>query len=96
VHKKLVRYFVSTEGTILYKRGWNNEGYPMNNHVNAPTELGQPLVTYFNKQYEADDYKIDYNHYILAVLERMDAIEKTKKVKAFLDGLNPGQQLSLF
>lgn len=96
VHKKLVRYFVSTQGTILYKRGWNNEGKPMNNHVNAPTELGQPLVTYFNRFFEANDYKIDYNHYILEVLERIDAIEKTKKAKSFVDGLNPGQQLSLF
>lgn len=96
VHKKLVRYFVSTEGTILYKRGWNNEGHPMNNHVNAPTELGQPLVTYFNKFFKAEDYKVDYNHYILETLERMDAIEKTKKAKAFIDSINPTQQLTLF
>jgi len=96
VHKKLIVFYVSTEGTILYKRGWNNEGKPMNNHVNAPTALGQPLITYFNRFFEAEDYKIDYNHYILEVLERIDAIEKTKKAKAFLDGLNPGQQLSLF
>ncbi len=96
VHKKLVRYFVSTEGTILYKRGINNEGNPMNNHVNAPTELGQPLITYFNKFFEAEDYKVDYNHYILEVLKRIDAIEKTRRAKAFIDGLNPGQQLSLF
>jgi hypothetical protein len=96
VHKKLVRYFVSTEGTILYKRGWNHEGKSMNNHVNAPTDLGQPLVTYFNRFYKAEDYKVDYNHYILEVLERIDAIEKTRKAKAFVDGLNPGQQLSLF
>lgn len=95
-HKKLVVFYISTEGTVLYKRGFNNEGKPMNNHVNAPTDLGQPLVRYFNKFFEADDYKIDYNHYILEVLERIDAIEKTKKAKAFLDGLNPGQQLSLF
>jgi len=96
VHKKLVRFFVSKEGTVLYKRGLNNEGNPMNNHVNAPTELGQPKVTYFNKAYEANDYKIDYNHYILEVLERIDAIEKSKKVKAFVESLSPTQQLSLF
>jgi len=96
VHKKLVRYFVSTKGTILYKRGFNNEGNPMNNHVNAPTELGQPLITYFNRKFESEDYGIDYNHYILHVLERIDNIEKTKKAKAFVDALNPGQQLTLF
>lgn len=96
VHKKLVRFYISTEGTVLYKRGLNNEGNPMNNHVNAPTELGQPLVTYFNRFFEAEDYKIDYNHYILEVLEKIDGIEKTKKAKAFIDSLNPGQQLTLF
>lgn len=96
IHKKLVRYFVSDKGTVLYKRGYNNEGKPMNNHVNAPTELGQPLVTYFNRFFESDDYGINYNHYILEVLERIDAIEKTRRTKAFLDSLNPTQQLSLF
>lgn len=96
VHKKLVVFYVSTEGTVLYKRGWNNEGYPMNNHVNAPTDLGQPKVTYFNKFFHIDDYKVDHNHYILEVLERIDAIEKSKKAKAFVESLNPTQQLSLF
>lgn len=96
VHKKLVRYFVSTQGTVLYKRGRNNEGNPMNNHVNAPTELGQPLVTYFNRFFKAEDYKIDYNHYILEVLERIDNIEKTKKADTFVNSLNPTQQLTLF
>lgn len=96
VHKKLVVFYVSTEGTVLYKRGWNQEGKPMNNHVNAPTALGQPLVRYFNKFFKAEDYKIDYNHYILETLERIDEIEKTKKAKAFVNGINPGPQLGLF
>lgn len=96
VHKKLVRYFLSKKGTILYKRGFNNEGNPMNNHVNAPTDLGQPLITYFNKAYKAENYGVDYDHYILEVLERMDKIEGTRKAEAFIDRRNPGQQLSLF
>lgn len=96
VHKKLVRFFLSKEGSVLYKRGINNMGKPMNNHVNAPNALGQPLVTYFNKFFQKDDYNIDYNQYILEVLERIDGLEKTKKAKAFVDSLNPTQQLSLF
>lgn len=96
VHKKLVVFYISKEGTVLYKRGFNNYGDPMNNHVNAPTDLGQPLVTYFNRSFEKEDYGIDYNYYIYEVLQRMDAIEKTRKAQAFLDSLNPGQQLSLF
>lgn len=95
-HKKLVVFYLSTEGTVLYKRGFNDKGKPMNNHVNAPTQLGQPLVRYFNRFFEAEDYKIDYNHYILETLERIDAIEKTRKVKAFIDKVKPGPQLSLF
>ena len=47
-HKKLVRYFISKKGTVLWKRGINNKGKSMNNHCEAETDLGQPLVTYFN------------------------------------------------
>ena len=96
VHKKLVRFYISNNGTVLYKRGWNHDKKPMNNHVNAPNELGQPLVTYFNKRFEKEDYDINYNFYILEALERVDAIEKTRKAKAFIESLNPTQQLSLF
>lgn len=96
VHKKLVRYFLSKEGSVLWKRGYNNMGKPMNNHVNAPNELGQPLTTYFNKFFQSEDYKIDYNQYILEALERIDSLEKTRKAKAFVDSFNPTQQLTLF
>lgn len=96
VHKKLVRFFISKNGSILFKRGTNNMGNPMNNHVNAPNALGQPLVTYFNKKFESNDYGIDYNFYILEALERIDNIEKTRKAKAFVDSLSSTQQLSLF
>lgn len=96
VHKKLVVFYISKKGTVLYKRGFNNEGNPMNNHVNAPTALGQPKITYFNKAFESKDYGIDYDHYILETLERIDNIEKTKKAKAFIDSRGPSQQLTLF
>lgn len=96
VHKKLVRFFLSTEGSVLYKRGINNMGKPMNNHVNAPNLLGQPFITYFNRYFPSENYKIDYNQYILETLERIDNLEKTKKAKAFADSLSPTQQLSLF
>jgi hypothetical protein len=95
-HKKLVRYFVSKEGTVLWKRGINNMGDPMNNQVNAPTDLGQPLITYFNKRYDMEDYNIDYDHYILETLERIDKIEKTKKAQSFVQLRKGGQQGSLF
>lgn len=95
-HKKLVRYFISTDGTILYKRGINNMGNPMNNHCEAPNELGQPLVTYFNAFYNKDNYNIDYNYYILQTLQRIDNIEKTKKAVAFIESLSRTQQLSLW
>lgn len=95
-HKKLVRYFISKQGTVLWKRGINNEGDPMNNQVNAPTLLGQPLITYFNKAYESSNYNIDYDHYILEVLERIDNIEKTRKAQSFVAKCKGGQQITLF
>lgn len=95
-HKKLVRYFISKQGTVLWKRGLNYEGDVINNHVNAPTDLGQPLITYFNKAYESDNYNIDYDYYILDTLERIDKIEKTKKAVSFVQKCKGGQQTSLF
>jgi hypothetical protein len=95
-HKKLVRYFISNKGTVLYKRGINNMGKPMNNHCEAANALGQPLITYFNKFYPSKDYNIDYNYYILEVLERIDSIEKTRKVQKFTDSKKASSQMSLF
>lgn len=95
-HKKLVRFFLSKNGTVLWKRGFNHMGDPMNNQVNAPTDLGQPHITYFNKAYEADDYDIDYDQYILEVLKRIDNIEKTNKAQKFVQLVNGSQQMSLF
>lgn len=96
IHKKLVRYYVSNEGTTLYKRGFNHEGNPMNNHCEAATDLKQPLITYFNKAYSCDDYDIDYSYYILEALERIDNIEKTNKAQKYVEMLKPSNQMSLF
>ena len=71
----------------------------MNNHCEAETDIGQPLVTYFNRFFKSDNYNIDYNYYILETLERIDAIEKTKKAKAFVESVKSkscGSQLKLF
>jgi len=95
-HKKLVRYFISKKGTVLWKRGKNFEGDDMNNQCEAPNELGQPLVTYFNKAWKSEDYGIDYDQYIYKTLSRIDKIEKTRKAASFVQKAHGTQQMSLF
>lgn len=103
VHKKLVVCYVSTEGTVLMKRGLNNEGKPMNNHCfakdkDAP-QLGQPLVKYFNEPFFASPfsaYNVNYNFYIYETLRIIDNIEKTKKTQEFLKSISPVVQTQLF
>lgn len=97
-HKKLVRYFISNNGNILYKRGFNYQGKPMNNHCEAETLIKQPLITYFNEFYllSMKEYNIDYSYYIAEVLERIDNIEKTNKLKKYVESLKPQKQMSLF
>lgn len=102
-HKKLVVCYVSKEGSVLWKRGINNEGDEMNNQCFAPDketpELGQPLVTYFNTPIHYEhiaDYNIDYNYYIYETLQIIDDIEKTRKAQRFHDSLKPVKQTSLF
>lgn len=94
-HKKLVRYFVSKKGSVLFKRGINNTGKPMNNHCEAANEIGQPRVTYFNKAYKGE-YNIDYDYYILETLERIDNIQKTHMKQDYIAGLSDGNQMTLF
>jgi hypothetical protein len=101
-HKKLIRYFVSTDGNVFMKRGFNNEGEPMNNHVEAQDKdypwMGQPLLKYFNKGYQHEmfsNYNINYSYYILETLKRIDKIEKTKKAQAYADQFKT-KQGSLF
>lgn len=102
-HKKLVRYYVSKKGTVLYKRGFDFEGKPVDGHCEAPnknfTWIKQPTVTYFNKAFKVDsfeEYDVDYDYYILQTLERIDKIEKTKKAISFADKFKPQKQTSLF
>lgn len=95
-HKKLVRYYISNKGTILYKRGFNHEGEPVDGHVNAPSAIGQPLITYFNTIEIKKDYDINYSYYIYETLKRIDKIEKTKKTETYLKSLNEVKQGSLF
>lgn len=95
-HKKLIRYYLSNKGTTLWKRGFNHEGKPMNNHVNAPNELGDLYITYFNTATEKKDYDINYSYYILETLKRIDKIEKTKMMEGYIKSLNEVKQMSLF
>jgi hypothetical protein len=95
-HKKLVRYFVSKQGTVLWKRGINFNGDEMNNQCEAPNDVGQPKVTYFNKGWKAENYDIDYDYYIYKTLKRIDKIEKSKKAESFIQKLSGTKQMSLF
>jgi hypothetical protein len=101
-HKKLVRYFLSKDGTVLYKRGFDFKGKAMNNHCEASDKvypsLGQPKVTYFNKAFDKpmSDYNIDYKHYIVDALKRIDKIERTKKADIYVKSLLPTKQQTLF
>lgn len=93
-HHKLIVVYISTDGTVLYKRGQNNNGDDMNNHCfatpkDAP-ELGQPLVTYFSDPFSVDDfsrYNVNYDYYIYETLKIIDNIERTKRTKKFLEEL---------
>ncbi len=100
VHKKLVRFFLSKNGSVLMKRGFNNEGDPMNNHCVAIDKdfpwLGQPKVTYFNKFFKSKNYDIDYTYYILEVLKKIDKICKAKMAKNYAEQFKPVKQTTLF
>lgn len=100
IHDKIIRYYVSKEGSILKKRGINNEGNPMDNHCEAINKdfpwLGQPKITCFNIAKRKDDYNINYSYYILQTLKKIDAIEKTKKAKYYAEQFKEVKQSSLF
>lgn len=102
IHKKLVRYYICNEGSILMKRGTDLEGNMMNNHCEATDKdfpwMGQPLVKYFNRAFPVKDfseYNINYSYYILETLKRIDKIQKTKIAKTYADQFKH-TQLSLF
>lgn len=90
-HKKLIRYFVSTDGNVFMKRGFDVNGKPMNNHCEATDSdfpwMGQPKLHYFNKGESRPirEYNINYSYYILETLKKIDKIEKTRKSDAYAD-----------
>ncbi len=100
VHKKLIRYYASTDGHVFKKRGINNEGDPMDNHCEAIDKdfpwMGQPLLTYFNRYEKKENYNINYSYYILETLKRIDKMEKTNKAKMYAEKFKPQIQLGLF
>jgi hypothetical protein len=99
-HKKLIRYFVSENGNVFKKRGLNSKDDEVDAYCEAPNKdfpwLGEPKLTYFNKAFLSDNYKIDYKYYIIKVLERIDNIEKTNKAKKYAEKFKPNIQGSLF
>jgi hypothetical protein len=100
-HKKLIRYYVSTDGNVFMKRGFDVNGAPMNNHCEAIDSdfpwMGQPKLKYFNKyeKKEMSKYNINYSYYILETLKKIDKIEKSKKADAYADGFKT-IQISMF
>lgn len=97
--KKLVRYYYSSDSDWqLFKRGTGSTGKPMNVNQNAPNELGDVCIRYFNQWEEKcfDDYKIDTDQYVYKALKFLDKLHRTKRTKRFLDSKKPMKQLSLF
>lgn len=101
IHKKLIRYYVSTDGNVMMKRGLDQFGKPMNNHCEAIDKdffwMGQPKVTYFNKEISRkfEEYNVNFSYYILEALKRIDKIERTDKAKIYADTFKT-KQMSLF
>ncbi len=95
--KKLLRYYLTTEKEWqLFKRGIGSTGKNTNIGLHADNELGKIYIQYFNQFEQKKDYKIDYNQYIYKCLKIIDKIEKTNKLKSFIENQKPSQQLSLF
>lgn len=97
--KKLVRYYLTTDTEWqMFKRGTGSTGKDANISLHANNELGNIYVKYFNK-YEkkpVSEYNIDYNQYIYKAFKLIDKIEKSGKLKRFVQSANNIQQLSLF
>lgn len=102
VYHKIVRYYISNSGNILKKRGIDINNEPVDSYCEAMNKdypwLGLPKVQVFNRPFSVDNIKkhdINYTFYIIEILERIDAIEKTKKAKYYADRFK-AQQTSLF
>lgn len=94
---KLVRYYISSDSNWqLFKRGIGAKGQIMNKHERAPNEFGEQYIQYFNQFEQKEDYKINYDPYILKTLSIIDAIEKTNRKKEFIESKKVQNQLTLF
>ena len=94
--KKLIRYYLCKDSDWeLYKRGIGTTGKPANISSHAPNELGNIYVRYFNQYVEMDDYQIDYNQYIYKSLKILSKIEKSDKLKQFINSV-ASKQISMF
>lgn len=95
--KKLVRYYLTTDKEWqLYKRGIGSTGKLANISLHADNDLGKIYIQYFNQFKEMEDYKIDYSQYVLKCLKIIDNVEKSNKLKSYINSLNQSSQLSLF
>lgn len=77
---KTVRYFISKEGKYLIKCYEDNSW----EHVEAPLKHKDWKVTYFNKSYQLEDFKlynIDYSYYISKAREWINTIEIKSQYK---------------
>lgn len=101
IHKKLVRYYICKNGSVLMKRGKDVNNDDVNDHCEAIDSeffwMGQPKVRYFNtyEEKKISDYDIDYPYYILQTLKRIDKIEKTDKAKRYANQFKI-TQISMF
>jgi len=94
--KKLIRYYLCKDSDWeLYKRGIGTTGKPANISSHAPNELGEIKIRYFNQYVEMDDYQIDYNQYIYKSLKILSKIEKSDKLKQFINSV-ASKQISMF
>lgn len=102
-YKKILRYYISKDGFIIKKRGFNTNNNPVDAYCEAEDKdfpwLGIPKMTVFNNPSNVDNikkHKIDYDFYIIETLKRIDAIQKTKKAKIYAENLKPKVQMTLF
>jgi hypothetical protein len=94
----MLRYYISNEGNLLFKRGFNSKGKEFNGWVNAPfAETGKELkITNFNRFVEKDNYDIDYSFYCIKALKILDKLLKKNMLKNYLETLKTITQISMF
>lgn len=99
VHNKILRYYISNDGNLLFKRGYNKNDKAVNAWVHAPSSdfnLKPFKITNFNRYVYMKDYDINYDYYIVETLKLLDRLEGTRMKESYLKTLNNTSQLSLF